>query len=230
MKKISTLFLLGLMLQPLAQANETHQAIPWSSEHWNTTLRSMPQGDVDRGQKLANAGYCYSCHGVAGVNPTVATPSLAGQNAVYTYKMLKDYQSGLFNVDRKSDVMMALAKTYSDQDFADMAAYYEAQELPQGIYPADANLVTPAVVKLVKKGDFSRMITPCASCHGVKGEGGRNETPAITGLSPRMFERQMLKYHSGERHNDVHQGMAQFAQPLTTEEIRGLAAYYATLK
>jgi cytochrome c553 len=57
-----------------------------------------------------------------------------------------------------------------------------------------------------------------------------NETPALTGMSPRMFIRQMNAYKDGTRHNDVNSGMAQFTKDLTDEEIQALADYYAQLK
>lgn len=206
------------------------QSEPWTMKEWLDTKNQMPQGSVDAGQKLVEQGYCYTCHGVEGKNMTQATPSLAGQNPVYTYKMLKDYKSGRFNVDHKSDIMVHLMQIYSDQQMADMAAYYAAQPLPYAEYISKDTEVDPGIVRLANKGDNSRMIVPCASCHGAHGEGGLNETPALTNLSPRMFVRYMEAYRDGSRNNDVVSGMAQFAKDLTDEEIQGLADYYAQLK
>lgn len=203
---------------------------PWTMKEWLDTKNQMPQGNVEAGKKLVEQGYCYTCHGVGGKNMTQATPSLAGQNATYTYKMLKDYKSGRFSIDHKSEVMINLMQVYSDQQMADMAAYYAAEPLPYAEYITKDATVDPAIVRLVNKGDNSRMIVPCASCHGAHGEGGMNETPALTNLSPRMFIRHMEAYRDGTRHNDVLSGMAQFAKDLTDEEIQQLADYYAQLK
>lgn len=213
-----------------AMASSVPHAEPWTAKEWLEAKRSMPQGDIDKGKLLAEEGYCYSCHGVGGNNPTQSTPSLAGQNATYTYKMLQDYKSGRFYVDHKSHVMVHLMQYYDAQQMADMAAYFAAQPLPYAEYVSKDIEVDPEIVRLVAKGDTSRMIVPCASCHGAHGEGGMNETPALTGLSPRMFIRQMQKYKSGERHNDVNSGMAQFSKDLTDAEIEALADYYAQLK
>lgn len=212
-----------------ASPNMPH-AEPWTMSEWLEVKSNMPKGDAIRGEKIANEGYCYSCHGVGGNNPTQATPSLAGQNATYTYKMLKDYQTGRYHVDHKSDVMINLVRIYNDQDLADMAAYFEAQPLPYAQYITQDVDVNPSIVRLVAKGDASRMIVPCASCHGAHGEGGMNETPALTGMSPRMFVRHMEAYRDGTRNNDVQSGMAQFAKDLTDAEIQSLADYYAQLK
>lgn len=217
------------MSAAVASPNMPH-AEPWTMSEWLEVKNNIPKGDVVRGEKLAKQGYCYSCHGVQGNNPTQATPSLGGQNATYTYKMLKDYQSGRFIIDHKSDVMVNLVRVYNDQDLADMAAYFEAQPLPYAQYLSKDVSVPESIVRLVQKGDSSRMIVPCASCHGAHGEGGLNETPALTNLSPRMFIRHMEAYQDGTRHNDVMNGMAQFAKDLTDEEIQQLADYYAQLK
>lgn len=219
----------SLAMNSALASQHAHKVVePWSTAEWLQVKRDMPKGDIQRGKALAQKGYCYSCHGVQGVNPTQATPSLAGQNATYTYKMLLDYQSGRFYVDHKSDVMIDLMKTYNNQQMSDLAAYYEAQSLPQAVYKPETSTVTDATIKLVRKGDVSRMITPCASCHGAQGEGGMNETPALTGMSPRMFVRHMKAYRSGDRNNDVNSSMAQFAENLTDEEIQSLADYYAS--
>lgn len=217
------------MSNAMASPNMPH-AEPWTMSEWLEVQNNMPEGDVVRGEKIAKEGYCYSCHGVKGKNPTQATPSLAGQKAVYTYKMLKDYQTGRFIIDHKSDVMVNLVKIYNDQDLSDMAAYFAAQELPYAQYIEKEVDIAPEIVRLVSKGNTSRMIIPCASCHGAHGEGGMNATPALTGMSPRMFVRHMEAYRDGTRHNDVMSGMAQFAKDLTDEEIQALADYYAQLK
>lgn len=80
--------------------------------------------------------------------------------------------------------------------------------------------------KLVRKGDKSRLITPCASCHGLFAQGGKEVSPALAGLSKKAFIRAMQLYKNGQRHNDVNQVMSQFAKKLTDEEIEQLADYY----
>jgi len=217
------------MSTAMASAHTPH-AEPWTSSEWLETKANMPKGDVIRGENLAKDGYCYSCHGVGGNNPTQATPSLAGQNPIYTYKMLKDYKSGRYHIDHKSDVMVHLMQIYNDQQMADLAAYYAKQPLPYAQYVTKDTEVDAGIVHLVKKGDTSRMIVPCASCHGAHGEGGMNETPALTGMSPRMFIRHMKAYRDGSRKNDVNSSMAQFTKELTDAEIEALANYYGQLK
>ena len=86
---------------------------------------------------------------------------------------------------------------------------------------------TSRAERLARRGDPARLITPCASCHGAAGQGGVNETPALAGQSVGSFVRTMQDYREGRRVTDANQGMRQFAERLTMDEIHDLAAYYA---
>jgi cytochrome c553 len=80
------------------------------------------EGDAAAG-KEKNA-MCQGCHGIAGFRtayPEVySVPKIGGQNAVYLMNALKAYRAG----DRSNTTMMAIAAGLSDQDIADLAAYY----------------------------------------------------------------------------------------------------------
>lgn len=221
-----SLIALGLMtaLSFPAPASSEHgeKAKAWSTGELQSALVNMPEGDPARGEAQHNQQFCASCHGNKGEAPTMNWPALAGQRAEYTYKMLMDYKSGLRNEDERSEVMTISAQHLSEQDMADLAAFYAAQPLP-----AASKQSTDAAVTLVKKGDPARLITPCASCHGVDGQGGKNESPAIAGQSKSYFERTMKLYHSDQRTNDNDYAMRAFAMPLTEEEIRQLGEYFA---
>lgn len=78
-------------------------------------------GDPDRGADLANT--CLGCHGIPGYNnvyPTYRVPKIGGQNAEYVVSALKAYRSG----DREHPTMRAQAIPMTDQDIADIAAYF----------------------------------------------------------------------------------------------------------
>ena len=77
----------------------------------------------------------------------------------------------------------------------------------------------------MRHGDATRLVTACASCHGLHGE-GRGTTPAIAGQTTDYFIRTMRLYHQGERHNDVYNGMRQFSQRLSPAEATLIARYY----
>jgi cytochrome c553 len=76
-------------------------------------------GDPVAGKKKAML--CVSCHGANGISVGPLWPNLAGQKAAYTSKQLKAFRSG-----ERNDMMMSqYAKTLSDDDIEDLAAYYE---------------------------------------------------------------------------------------------------------
>ncbi len=83
---------------------------------------AAPPGDPNRGaQKIQ---MCQGCHGVVGWRtafPEVyRVPKLSGQNPAYLVAALKEYKSG----DRSHPSMRAIAASLTEQDMADLAAYY----------------------------------------------------------------------------------------------------------
>lgn len=211
----------------LANEDSLPAAKAWSNITWNQAAKDMPKGNYARGKKLQSYGLCISCHGEQGIAPSRNAPNLAGNTALYTYKQLLDYQSGLRNEGNgKAEVMHTAATPMTKQDMADLAVYYAAQKLPA----STATNTTPAnIIKMVSKGDMpTRMITACASCHGLHGE-GRGIIPALARQVPAYFVLTMKAYQSNHRNNDIHKGMSQFTRHLTDEEIKTLANYYATL-
>lgn len=84
------------------------------------------------GRGLEKSQTCQSCHGKFG-NEAVDqnTPILAGQHAGYLVHALKAYRSG----QRENAVMNGFARDLSDQDIADLAAWYATQD----------GLVTPEI-------------------------------------------------------------------------------------
>ena len=77
-------------------------------------------GDVEAGK--AKAATCAACHGANGIGASDSFPNLAGQHADYIVKQLKGFQAG----DRKDPVMTPMAAPLSEQDMADVAAYFSS--------------------------------------------------------------------------------------------------------
>jgi len=209
-------------VQMLEGHKHLNPAVPWTPALVSQALRDMPKPNEQRGKALHGEMFCASCHGVAGESRSDNWPSLAGQRAEYTYKMLLDYQSGLRHENDTASIMIVAAELLTKQDMADLAAFYAAQPLPVASHVADA-----ATNHMIRKGDASRLVTPCASCHGLHGQGGINESPALAGLSRDYFIRTMQHFRDGKRSNDSVQAMRAFAKPLTDAEIIALADYYA---
>lgn len=78
-------------------------------------------GDVAAGKELAKN--CAACHGEAGRGANPAWPKLAAQKPGYLVNVLKAFRAGL----RKDPTMAGVARSLSDADIANLAAYYAAQ-------------------------------------------------------------------------------------------------------
>jgi cytochrome c553 len=74
--------------------------------------------DVSRGKEKAQS--CAMCHGANGIAHMPNAPNLAGQPAAYLAEQLKDYRSG----KRSNEIMNVIAKPLTDQEIADLAAWY----------------------------------------------------------------------------------------------------------
>jgi len=78
-------------------------------------------GDAAAGKQKAEQ--CVACHGETGNSSDPQFPRLAGQHADYLVKALEDYKSGA----RDNAIMAGFAQGLSEQDRADLAAWYASQ-------------------------------------------------------------------------------------------------------
>ena len=219
------LLLLAFIASAAVNAEPSSQ-IAWTPE----VLNLVKNGDLNKGKGLAES--CKSCHGDKGQGmkeeardgeTLPAIPALAGQVATYTYKQLRDYANG----SRSHDSMTGIAKGLKEQDAADVAVWFSslpAQENKSG----SRNLARAE--KMVEEGDGKRILPPCFVCHGGKGQGEKQDIPALAGQQADYFARTLLDYKSGQRHNDIYSRMRLIAQQLSEDEIRELAQYYQQLK
>lgn len=88
------------------------------------STNAFAAGDAAKGK--AKSAVCVACHGANGISMIPMYPNLAGQKAQYLESSLKAYRDG----ERKNMVMAPMAKGLSDEDIANLAAYYAS--LPAG--------------------------------------------------------------------------------------------------
>ena len=75
---------------------------------------------ADAAAGKAKSSTCVACHGANGVSNNPIYPDLAGQKEQYLVKQMKAFRDG----QRQDPVMTAMAKPLSDDDIANLAAYY----------------------------------------------------------------------------------------------------------
>jgi cytochrome c553 len=186
---------------------------------WTTaTLARVASGDARHGAFIALN--CGACHGEQGVSPTSLIPTLAGMDAAVIYKQLGDYRSG----KRLWGVMSAMATALSDQDTADVAAWFaRSTDVQPSVAGTGAHQDDPTR-RLVLAGDPGRGIPPCAACHGPGGF--KLGAPALRGQHTDYIERQLVAFAQGMRQNDINQQMRTIAAQLTPDEMHAVAAYY----
>jgi cytochrome c553 len=163
-------------------------------------------GDAARGGKLAYT--CMGCHGIEhykNAYPKYSVPKLGGQNEGYLVAALAQYQSGA----RWHPTMQGLASTLSDQDRADLAAWFSAAASVQ----SGKQVGTPPATAAA-----------CTACHGSDGIGTLDEYPNLAGQHADYLAQALDDYRTGKRQNPI---MGTFAQQLTREDIAALAAYFA---
>ena len=162
---------------------------------------------------------CQGCHGEEGISIEGLIPKLAGQYAKYIAKELRNYQSGT----RSHQIMNAMAATISDDDLADIAAYFASRTKMKG---AGSN--SELGKKLFTHGDISRTMVACINCHGVNGKGLTPNTsmfPVIGGQQKDYIRRQLVNFRKGDRTNSPNAIMNRIAESLTDKEIEALAEY-----
>lgn len=178
------------------------------------------EGDAEAGKTKSTT--CTACHGADGNSVNGEWPKLAGQHAQYIDRQLHLYKSG----GRQNAIMMGMVAALSDQDMADLAAYYAANELKPGV--ADPALVATGE-RVFRAGNPQAGVPACIACHGPAGAGNplagypvlAGQHAVYTATVLRAF-RDGAVWGEGDNANAV---MAGVAQNLTDDEIDAVASY-----
>lgn len=204
------------------------------------------KGDIETGK--TKSAVCAACHGAdgSGINPD--WPRLAGQGQAYLLKQLQQFKSG----ERKDMVMAPQAAILSEQDMADLAAYFASQKPKYDIVgTAATEAMTEELLDkgqaLYRGGDIKRGITACSACHGPAGRGVEPSLyPAISGQYAKYVAKQLRDFRLGAniheqasttkpetlvyRENDNSRMMRDNAVKLTDKDIEALANYVQGLQ
>jgi len=168
---------------------------------------------------------CVVCHGEQGAgNAAALLPRLAGLDAGYLAKQLRDFQRGT----RKDTVMQPIAKALSQTEIADVTAYFAAQRSPASAAAADPALLARGA-RLASSGFWDKDVPACISCHGPAGRGVGANFPALAGQHPSYIAQQLNAWRTGTRDNDPQGLMKGIALRLPAGDIAAVSAYFASL-
>ncbi|MEQ1589407.1 MAG: c-type cytochrome [Gallionella sp.] len=201
-----------LFSAPVAIASDTPEAIK---------LR-IGKGNPVKGK--ASSQLCQGCHGVAGISVEEMIPNLAGQYSTYLTKQVQNFKT----FERKHQIMNAMSQTISDAELLDVSAFFASQKQMKGNGRGDN-----AIAKnLFLKGDATRGVIACVTCHGESGKGQSPSEfgfPVIGGQHKSYLVAQLNNWRSGERANSDGNVMNTVTKSLTDAEIEALAEYLSGL-
>lgn len=188
---------------------------------------AQAQGDAEAGK--TKSATCAACHGPDGNSPLDMYPKLAGQHASYLATQLAEYKAAATGGEGRANAIMAgMSMALSEQDAADLAAYFASQTITPIATPDD---VIEQGSALYQGGDIERGITGCIACHGPRGEGlEAAQFPSLAGQYPKYIAEQLHLFRTGERNNDPNGMMRSIAAKLTDEDIEVLSQYVAGLR
>jgi cytochrome c553 len=139
---------------------------------------------------------------------------------------LKAFKTGA----RKNAIMMAQSTGLSDEDMADLDAYYATLTPSTEVNLTEAEVeMAEAGERLYRGGFADRGISACMGCHGPSGHGISIHYPRVAGQHKEYLEQQLLSFKKGERmgHNDI---MYDVAFGLSEQQIKELSVYMAGLR
>jgi cytochrome c553 len=179
----------------------------------------------DAAAAKSKVAMCIGCHGIIGYQASFPevhrVPMISGQNAKYIASALTAYRKG----ERKHPTMQGIAAPLSDQDIADIAAFYEANGKDLPGHGGKTGAPSPEVQALLTKGN-------CASCHGADLNKPIDPSyPKLAGQYPDYLYVALKAYHTTDnpkigRGNPI---MGAQAKLFTLPELKLLANYIGSL-
>ncbi|CAH0992952.1 Cytochrome c4 [Sinobacterium norvegicum] len=187
-------------------------------------------GDAAAGKDKALT--CSACHGADGNSAMAMYPKLAGQGEKYLLKQMSDIKSNA----RPVPMMTGQLDGKSEQDLADIAAFYASQTAT--VNPAkDVDLALGE--KIYRSGDQEKGLAACVACHSPTGSGNAPAGfPHLGGQHAEYVETQLKAFRTG--YDDAANATARvndgdtmimrgIAGKLSDREIRAVSNYISGL-
>ena len=178
-------------------------------------------GDAAKGKE--KSAPCAACHGADGNSSAPNFPKLAGQYEGYLIKQLTEFRDGA----RKDTLMSAQAASLSNEDIADLAAYFGEQRMKAG--QADPEMVSLGR-RLYQGGNVDKGIPACMGCHGPNGGGNpAAKFPALAGQHADYTHKQLQNFRAEDRSNDMNGIMRDVARTMSSHEMKAVSSYISGL-
>jgi cytochrome c553 len=197
------------------------------------------EGSINAGKEKAAS--CISCHGDNGNSMVSTFPKLAQQHSSYLIKQLQAFKTG----SRKNPMMTAIASGLSNEDMADIAAYYAAQEISANDLPvlddddedekSDSKVTIQSIIAqgsdLYRNGDLPREVSACIACHGPLGEGNKPAAfPALRSQHADYLIKTLTDFKTDTRSNNPENMMHMIAKKMTDDEIKAVSYRISMMK
>lgn len=185
-------------------------------------------GNAENGSK--KVAMCVGCHGIIGYQASFPeihkVPMIAGQSATYLASALAAYKSG----DRKHPTMRAIADTLSEQDIADLSAYYSQLGMQEGDAPPAAAAKQPSerVQALISRDKDNT----CTKCHGVNFNTPNDGTVAKLAGQHADYLYVALKSYKTDKNQQIGRSngvMSGQAKKFSNAELKELSSYISSL-
>lgn len=190
------------------------------------SLLMVPSFAVELGDPFAGKAKaidCMDCHGADGNSSEPSFPKLAGQVESYLVKQLIDFKSGA----RTSDLMTSVVEEMTEQDMADLAAFYAVNDGTPG---AVSESLLDLGKLIYRAGNKETGIPACMGCHGPNGRGMPSaKWPALSGQHIQYTEDQLRAFANGKRSNDANSMMRDISARLSENELKAVSAYVSGL-
>jgi len=163
---------------------------------------------------------CQGCHGMDGNSTGEMIPKLSGQYEGYIIKQMRNYLTGV----RSHAIMNGMAAQLSEQDVADISAYFSKQVPMKGSGASPSQKGS----KLFNNGDIENLVMTCAYCHGVNGKGlvpPAQMYPIIGGQHKAYLFKQLVNFREDDRMNSPSVIMNKIVRSLSDKDIDALAEY-----
>lgn len=186
-----------------------------------SSIPAMAAGSASAGK--SKAAVCAACHGADGNSPSSMFPKLAGQGEAYLVKQMIEFKSGV----RENAIMAPMVAALSEQDMADLAAFYASNKVTEG---GTAEELVEAGQAIYRGGNKETGVPACMACHGPTGAGmPAAKWPALSGQHAAYIEAQLNAFADGVRSNDPNDMMRDIVSKMTSDEIKAVSAYASGL-